>query len=149
MLGGPGHPSHPCCACSPNDWVSLQGLDLSLGLWHFLDGVLHRVWAIGGSLLLPTQGSLSTLLPLVLPWRVTSLEVSSPWKSNKHFVETLFGPEKNLPSCLCSKHKFGTLCQHCSAGYVGTAVQEVGTWWRKKISEIRLSIDSDLSRKLG
>ncbi len=50
--------------------------------------------------------------------------------------------------------EIGRHCQHCSAGYSRVAVVEVGTCAEKKKKKfgdgsVELSIDSDLSQKLG
>jgi hypothetical protein len=68
-------------------------------------------------------------------------------KATNILLRLFVGYQNYLLAC-AARTEPGRLCQHCSAGYVETAVQEVRTCAEKN-SEIRLSIDSDLSQKFG
>jgi hypothetical protein len=55
---------------------------------------------------------------------------------------------KNYLFTCAASTEIGRLSHPHHAGQMEVAVEKVGTYAEKKISEIRLSIDSDLSRKV-
>ena len=71
--------------------------------------------------------------------RATTLDGSLnyvPRKARNALLRLIVGKgEKCLFACAAST-EIGRLCQQCSAGYVGTAVKEVGTCAEKKFQRL-------------
>ncbi len=87
----------------------------------------------------------------VLPWRALLLRVSPnlvPRKATNALLRLMLEKVENYLFTCAASTEIGRLFHPHHAGQMEVAVGEVGTYAEKKNSEIRLSIDSDLSRKV-
>ena len=135
------------CSCK------LEGRRPGLKLKRFLDGVLHQAVATEGacySHTMPLSPHSST--SLVLSLRATTLEGVSQLslqKSNKRFVETFCWKRLKITFLLVQQaQRLGDLASNAVLVLLGQQSRRQGLVRRKKL-EIRLSINSDLSRNFG